>query len=136
MYLPFCFSLCSWKTSQMYTVLFFSLSLVGQPFPWLGTSFILFLNCCKAKSHKFFPFLKRLPCFLLLFNAFSTRVLVFFFLILHTDLPRLEVFSLLLNKLSIAPKCPSSISREFSLSILRLGTVYKNSYVVFSLDAP
>lgn len=94
----------------MYIVLFFSPSLVWQPFPLPGTSFTLFLNRCKAKSYKFFPFFKMVILSLDTFQCLFNQRVLGFCLILHTDLPRLEVFSLLLNNLSIAPKCPSSTS--------------------------
>lgn len=45
-------------TSQT-CVIFFFLSLVWQPFPLSGTSFILSLNLCKAKSHKSFISLQK-----------------------------------------------------------------------------
>lgn len=45
-------------TSQIH-VIFFFLSLVWQPFPLSGTSFILSLNLCKAKSHKSFISLQK-----------------------------------------------------------------------------
>lgn len=45
-------------TSQIH-VIFFFLSLVWQPFPLSGTSFILSLNLCNAKSHKSFISLQK-----------------------------------------------------------------------------
>lgn len=119
MYLPYLFNLCSWKTltwhSQMHTMFFFIPSLLWQPFILPETSFILFLNLYKAKSHKFFTFFKKVTLSLDTFQCLFNQRTLGFILILLRDLPQLEVFSLLLKNHCIPPRCPSSTSRGFSL---------------------
>ena len=110
MKLPLLFSLHFQETqictSQIH-IIFFFLSLVWQPFPLSGTSFILSLNLCKAKSHKSSYLFKKIPLPMATLECPLNRREHGFILILVTDLLYLEVISLLLNSHSIPPKCPS-----------------------------